>query len=196
MHISKFGHKQSFTASWPFRSISHFLNSEPMEQEANTTAKSMHPWMNDRLGICQQRRNQNVTPVTTRWNDQCPKHLHTDPDISAAAKVIQDTKIWEARIVAKSDGLKSGSTVIKVKAGSIAKRVVPVAVNPVRVVGLTQLVTQQWRNAKVRRAKPQHAKRLHQRRWIGRIKTNNRHLGLLQSDGHFLTHSASYLQCR
>ena len=141
-----------------------------MESETIPTAKSMHPWMNDRLGICQQRRNQNVTPVTTRWKYQCPKHLHTDPDISAAAKVIQDTKIWEARIVAKSDGLKSGSAVIKVKAWSIAKRVVPVAVNPVRVVGLTQLVGQQWRNAKVRRAKPQHAKRLHQRRWIGKLK--------------------------
>jgi len=65
--------------------------------------------------------------------------------------------------VAKSDGLKSGSAKIRVKAGSITKRVVPVAVNPVRVVDLTQLVGQQWRNAKVLRAKPQPARKLHQR---------------------------------
>ena len=31
-------------------------------------------------------------------------------------------------------------------------------VNPVRVVALTQPVDQQWRNAKVLRTKPQHAK--------------------------------------
>ena len=59
--------------------------------------------------------------------------------------------------------LGSGSAAIKVKAGSTAKRVVPVAVNPVRVVDLTQLVGQQWRNAKVPKAKLQPAKRLHQR---------------------------------
>jgi len=56
----------------------------------------------------------------------------------------------------------SGSAVIRVKAGSTAKRVVPVAVNPVRVVGLTQPVDQQWRNAKVPNVKPQPAKRFHQ----------------------------------
>ena len=53
----------------------------------------------------------------------------------------------------------SGSAAIRVKAGSTAKLVVPVAVNPVRVVGLTQPVEQQWRNAKVLKAKLQLGKR-------------------------------------
>ena len=56
----------------------------------------------------------------------------------------------------------SGSAEIRVKAGSTAKRVVPVAVNPGKVVGLTRPADQQWRNAKVLRAKPQLAKRLPQ----------------------------------
>ena len=56
----------------------------------------------------------------------------------------------------------SGSAAIKVKAGSTARRVVPVAVNPVRVVDLTQPAGQQWRNAKVLTAKLQPVKRLHQ----------------------------------
>ena len=56
----------------------------------------------------------------------------------------------------------SGSVAIRVKAGSTAKRVVPVAVNPVRVVGLTQPADQQWRNAKVLKAKPQLARKLNQ----------------------------------
>jgi len=60
--------------------------------------------------------------------------------------------------------LGSGSAAIRVKAGSTAKRVVPVAVNLVRVVGLTQPVDRPWRNAKVLKAKPQLAKRLHQKR--------------------------------
>ena len=49
----------------------------------------------------------------------------------------------------------SGLVAIKVKAGSTARRVVPVAVNPVRVVGLTQPADQPWRNAKVLKAKLQ-----------------------------------------
>tara|TARA_B100000989_G_C19338374_1_gene383884 strand:- start:76 stop:264 length:189 start_codon:yes stop_codon:yes gene_type:complete len=57
----------------------------------------------------------------------------------------------------------SGSAAIKVKAGSTAKRMVPVAVSPVRVVGLTQPADQQGRKAKVLRAKPQLARKLHQR---------------------------------
>ena len=57
----------------------------------------------------------------------------------------------------------SGSAVIKVKAGSIAKRVVLADANPVRVVGLTLPADPQWRNAKVLKVKPQHAKRLHER---------------------------------
>ena len=56
----------------------------------------------------------------------------------------------------------SGSAEIRVKAGSSAKRVVLVGVNPGKVVGLTQPAVQQWRYAKVLRAKPQLAKRLHQ----------------------------------
>ena len=46
----------------------------------------------------------------------------------------------------------SGSAAIKVKAGSTARRVVPVAVNPVRVVGLTLPADQPWRNAKALKA--------------------------------------------
>jgi len=56
----------------------------------------------------------------------------------------------------------SGSAAIRVKAGSTAKRVLPVAVNPVLVVGLTPPVDQQWRNAKVPKVKLQPEKRLHQ----------------------------------
>ena len=58
--------------------------------------------------------------------------------------------------------LGSGLAAIKVKAGSTAKRVVPVAVNPVRVVALTLPAGQQWRNAKMPKAKLQPAKKLHQ----------------------------------
>ena len=43
----------------------------------------------------------------------------------------------------------SGLAAVKVKAGSTARRVVPVAVNPVRVADLTQPNGQQWLNAKV-----------------------------------------------
>ena len=57
----------------------------------------------------------------------------------------------------------SGSAEIKIKARPTAKRVLPVAVNPERLVGLTQPAGQQWHNAKVLKAKPQLAKRLHQR---------------------------------
>ena len=49
----------------------------------------------------------------------------------------------------KVTGSGSGLAAIRAKAGSTAKRVVPVAVNPVRAVGLTQPAGQQWRNAKV-----------------------------------------------
>ena len=63
----------------------------------------------------------------------------------------------------------SGSAAIRIKAGSTAKRVVTVAVNPVRVVGLTRPADQQWRNAKVLRAKPKHAKKTSSKRmnWKG-----------------------------
>jgi len=67
-----------------------------------------------------------------------------------------------ARKVAKVTASGSGSAAIRVKAGSTAKRVVPVAVNPVLVVGLTPPVDQQWRNAKVPKVKLQPEKRLHQ----------------------------------
>ena len=53
----------------------------------------------------------------------------------------------------------SGSVAINLKAGSTAKRVVPVAVNPGKVVGLTQPADRPWRNAKVLRAKPQHLRK-------------------------------------
>ena len=57
----------------------------------------------------------------------------------------------------------SGLAAVKVKAGSTARRVVPVAVNPVRVADLTQPNGQQWLNAKVSKEKLQPAKRLHER---------------------------------
>ena len=89
----------------------------------------------------------------------------------------------------------SGLAAIRVKAGSTAKRVVPVAVNPVSLVGLTLPADQQWRNAKVLKVKLQPAKRLHQRGWIGRVNENDRHRGLLQSDGHYANQTHRYLQC-
>ena len=56
---------------------------------------------------CQQRRNQSLTSVTTRWNKQCPKHLRTDQVTwSAAEKLVQKTKTLAARKVAKSEDLK------------------------------------------------------------------------------------------
>ena len=57
----------------------------------------------------------------------------------------------------------SGSAAIKVKAGSTAKRVVPVAINPVTVVDLTLPADRPWHNAKALKAKLQPTKRLHQR---------------------------------
>ena len=57
----------------------------------------------------------------------------------------------------------SGLAAIRAKAGSTARRVVPVAVNPVRVVDLTQPAYRTWRNAKALKAKLQPAKRLHKK---------------------------------
>ena len=71
--------------------------------------------------------------------------------------------------MAKVTVFGSGSAAIRVKAGSTAKRVVPVAVNSGKLVGLTQPADQQWRNAKVLRAKPKHAKKTSSKRvnWEG-----------------------------
>ena len=63
----------------------------------------------------------------------------------------------------------SGSAVIKVRAGSTAKRVVCVAVNPVRVVGLTPPADQQWRNVKVPTVKLQHFTKSCQSGLIGKV---------------------------
>ena len=80
----------------------------------------------------------------------------------------------------------SGSAEIRVKAGSTAKRALPVVVNPVRVVGLTQPADQPWRNAKALRAKPQLVRKLHQSGCIGRVsKCKLKSMTSPQSYPHF-----------
>ena len=71
---------------------------------------------------------------------------------------MQKTKTLAARKVAKVTVL-SVLDAIRVKAGSTAKRVVSVAVNPVILLGLTQHADRPWRNAKVLRAKPRHVRK-------------------------------------
>ena len=87
----------------------------------------------------------------------------TDPGIwFADVRPVQKTTVSTAKKVAKVTVFGSGSAAIRVKAGSTVKRVVPVAVNPVSLVDLTQPAGRPWRNAKVSMAKPQQAKKLHQ----------------------------------
>ena len=79
---------------------------------------------------------------------------------SAAVKLVQRTTTMAAIKVAKIYGLRN-SVAIKVKAESTAKQVVPVAVNPVRVVSLIQPADRPWRNAKVLKVNPQLAVKPH-----------------------------------
>ena len=73
---------------------------------------------------CQQRRNQSVTPVTTRWNEQRPKYLHRGQGIwSAAVKLVQRTTILAARKWQRVTVFGTGLYEIRVKAGPISKRV-------------------------------------------------------------------------
>ena len=74
--------------------------------------------------------------------------------------VIRKRQHWQQEKWQKVTVSGSGSAAIRVKAGSTARRVVPVAVNPVRVVALTRPADWQWHNAKALKAKPQPAKNL------------------------------------
>ena len=78
-----------------------------------------------RLRLCKEEAKR--VPVTTRWSEQCKTSAESGHGPRWCKKLT-----LAARKGAKSDGLRKWFQYNKGKAGSTAKQVVPVAVNPVK----------------------------------------------------------------